>query len=387
MADLILSGVNKIYPNGVQAVFDFCLDIKDGEFIVLVGPSGCGKSTTLRMIAGLEGISSGDLILDGVKINDKAPSNRDITMVFQDYALYGNMTVYENMGFSLTVRKEKSDKIHDAVMDISKIIGLNDYLNRLPARLSGGQRQRVALGRSIVRNAKVFLMDEPLSNLDAQLRQQTRKEIVVLHNKLNATIVYVTHDQVEAMTMATRIVVMNNGYVQQVGTPFEVYNNPDNMFVGGFIGTPPMNFLQGTIKGNYFIVLDEKETEVLVKLEIPNSKLNELTEYNNKAVALGFRAEHLFIENEKLSLHKESAIKGIVDVAELLGSEILVKVCVGKNKFIAKINSNNEVYNGQSIILALDMNKVHFFDIDTLIRIRKLGGKNGYTEQNRQKKC
>ena len=244
MAGLKLVNIQKQYDNGFVAVHDFNLEIKDGEFIVLVGPSGCGKSTLLRMIAGLEGISEGKLYIDDECVNLVAPSNRNIAMVFQNYALYGNMTVYENMGFSLTVRHKDSDEIHEKVMKAANVVDLEQVLNRIPANLSGGQRQRVALGRSIVRDAKVFLLDEPLSNLDAKLRTETRKELVKLHKKLNTTFIYVTHDQIEAMTMADRMVIMKDGAVQQVGTPAQVYNYPCNMFVGGFIGTPPMNFME-----------------------------------------------------------------------------------------------------------------------------------------------
>ena len=246
-SDVILKDVNKVYPNGFHAVYDFNIEIQKGEFIVLAGPSGCGKSTTLRMIAGLEEISSGDLIINGKKVNNVAPKDRDIAMVFQNYALYAHMTVYHNMAFSLTIRKVDPVEIHARVMKAADVLGLVPYLNRKPKQLSGGQRQRVACGRAIVRDPVVFLLDEPLSNLDAKLRGTMRKELMQLHDRLNATFVYVTHDQIEALTLATRIVVMKDGYVQQSATPKEMFDLPENLFVAGFIGTPPMNFADGII--------------------------------------------------------------------------------------------------------------------------------------------
>ena len=247
MAELRFDGLDKVYDNGVQAVFDFTLEVKDKEFIVFVGPSGCGKSTTLRMVAGLEEITAGNLYIDDVLVNDVAPKDRNIAMVFQSYALYPHMTVYDNMAFGLKLRKMPKDEIEERVKNAANTLGLTAYLDRKPKALSGGQRQRVALGRAIVRDAKVFLMDEPLSNLDAKLRVQMRSEIIKLTKRLGTTTVYVTHDQIEAMTMATRIVIMKDGYIQQVGAPKDVYDNPDNIFVGGFIGTPPMNFIYGKV--------------------------------------------------------------------------------------------------------------------------------------------
>lgn len=245
MAELSLKHIDKVYDNNVQAVFDFNLDIKDKEFIVFVGPSGCGKSTTLRMIAGLEDITAGELSIDGKVVNEVEPKDRDIAMVFQSYALYPHMSVYDNMAFGLKLRKVSKAEIDQRVREAAKILEIEEYLDRKPKALSGGQRQRVALGRAIVRNAKVFLMDEPLSNLDAKLRVQMRSEIIKLHERIGATTIYVTHDQTEAMTMASRIVVMKGGYIQQIGTPKEIYNNPANMFVAGFIGSPATNFLEG----------------------------------------------------------------------------------------------------------------------------------------------
>ena len=273
MATLKFVNINKIYDNNVQAVFDFNLEVQDKEFIVFVGPSGCGKSTTLRMVAGLEEITSGDLYIDDKLVNNLEPKDRDIAMVFQNYALYPHMTVYENMAFSLKLKKIPRDEIARRVEEAANILGLSQYLNRKPKALSGGQRQRVALGRAIVRHPKVFLMDEPLSNLDAKLRVQMRTEIAKIHKKVGATTIYVTHDQTEAMTMASRIVVMKDGYVQQIGTPREVYNMPANVFVGGFIGSPAMNFFKGKLFKNSFIITDENNQETKIVLDKEKVKI------------------------------------------------------------------------------------------------------------------
>ena len=277
MATLKFVNINKIYDNNVQAVFDFNLEVQDKEFIVFVGPSGCGKSTTLRMVAGLEEITSGDLYIDDKLVNNLEPKDRDIAMVFQNYALYPHMTVYENMAFSLKLKKIPRDEIARRVEEAANILGLSQYLNRKPKALSGGQRQRVALGRAIVRHPKVFLMDEPLSNLDAKLRVQMRTEIAKIHKKVGATTIYVTHDQTEAMTMASRIVVMKDGYVQQIGTPREVYNMPANVFVGGFIGSPAMNFFKGKLSKNSFIITDENNQET--KIILDKEKLKMLNDF------------------------------------------------------------------------------------------------------------
>jgi multiple sugar transport system ATP-binding protein len=290
MAYLSLQNINKIFSGNIHIVFDFNLDVDEGEFIVLVGPSGCGKSTVMRMIAGLEGISSGDMVLQGKRINDLAPSDRNVAMVFQDYALYGNMTVYHNIGFSLTIRGEKQDKIHEKVMEVSKTVGLFEYLNRFPKALSGGQKQRVAMGRSIAKEAKILLMDEPLSNLDAKLRQQTRKELAMLHHELHPTVLYVTHDQIEAMTMATRIVVMKEGRIQQIGTPNEIYHYPANMFTASFIGAPTINFISGAIKENWFIRFD-KEQKPLITFDILPTLLKTTSAYQDGGIILGVRPE------------------------------------------------------------------------------------------------
>ena len=288
MATLSLQHIDKIYDNNVQAVFDFNLEVKDGELIVLVGPSGCGKSTTLRMVAGLEDISNGHLLLDGKDITQAPAKDRDMAMVFQNYALYGHMTVYENMAFSLTMRKEDPNVIHKKVLAAAEILNLTTQLNKKPSQLSGGQRQRVAMGRSIVRTPKVFLFDEPLSNLDAKLRGSTRREILLLHKRLKATMLYVTHDQTEALTLADRIVCMSMGHVQQVGTPLELYDTPANLFVAGFIGLPPMNFFDVTVKGGALV-----GKGMTVKLS--EDQKNTLRSYEGKTIVLGVRPENIVL--------------------------------------------------------------------------------------------
>ncbi len=291
MATLSLQHLDKIYDNKVQAVYDFNLDVKDGELIVLVGPSGCGKSTTLRMVAGLEDISAGHLFLDGKDITQTPAKDRDMAMVFQNYALYGHMTIYENMAFSLTLRKENPNVIHKKVLAAAEILGLTEQLNKKPSQLSGGQRQRVAMGRSIVRNPKVFLFDEPLSNLDAKLRGATRREILLLHKRLAATMLYVTHDQTEALTLADRIVCMSMGHVQQVGTPLELYDTPANLFVASFIGLPPMNFFTVTVR---------EDTLVNDALRVPLSEAERgmLKPYAGKEIVLGVRPEDIVAGGE-----------------------------------------------------------------------------------------
>ncbi len=361
MANLTLKNINKIYPNGVQVVFDFNLEIQDKEFIAFVGPSGCGKSTTLRMIAGLEDISSGDFEIDGVKMNDVEPKDRDIAMVFQNYALYPHMTVYNNMAFALKQKKIPKDKIAEKVQFAAKILGLEEYLHRKPKALSGGQRQRVALGRAIVRNPKVFLMDEPLSNLDAKLRIQTRSELIKLHKQLATTTIYVTHDQVEAMTMATRIVVMKDGRIMQVGKPKEIYDNPENVFVGGFIGTPPMNFINGTVDAEGFFNFAGK------KIKVPENKM-ELVKINDlvgKEIILGIRPEDIHGEEQFLSEYQNACIDLSIELSELLGAKTHVYSTISNNKISAVLDAIYEVSAGDKIKLAFDMNKVHFFDIES----------------------
>ncbi|KIO66622.1 hypothetical protein B4064_2159 [Caldibacillus thermoamylovorans] len=366
MADLKLNHIYKIYDNKVTAVSDFNLHIQDKEFIVFVGPSGCGKSTTLRMIAGLEEISKGELYIDDKLVNDVPPKDRDIAMVFQNYALYPHMTVYDNMAFGLKLRKMPKDDIDKRVKDAANILGLEQYLDRKPKALSGGQRQRVALGRAIVRDAKVFLMDEPLSNLDAKLRVQMRAEIAKLHQRLNTTTIYVTHDQTEAMTMATRIVVMKDGVIQQVGSPKEVYDNPENVFVGGFIGSPAMNFFKAKIEGEY-VVLDEK-----VRLKIPGGKLKLLKDngYVGKEVIFGIRPEDIHDEPVFIESFPDYVIEVNIEVAELTGAELMLYSSLAGHDFVARIDARNQIKAGDKVKLGLDLNKAHFFDTETELRIK-----------------
>ncbi len=361
MATLQLKDINKIYPNGVQAVFDFNLSIKDKEFIVFVGPSGCGKSTTLRMIAGLEEITSGELFIDEEMVNDKAPKDRNIAMVFQSYALYPHMSVYDNMAFGLKLRKMPKDQIEEKVNQAAEVLGLSPYLDRKPKALSGGQRQRVALGRAIVRNAKVFLMDEPLSNLDAKLRVQMRGELIKLHNKIETTTIYVTHDQIEAMTMASRIVVMKDGYIMQVGSPKEIYDHPNNMFVAGFIGTPPMNFIHGRVNKEGIFTAG-KHT-----IEIPQDKF-EIVKYHKmieKDIVLGIRPEDIHDDQVVKKAYPNASLDLVVDVAELLGAETNIYTLVHESNICASVDARTNIHIGDKIQLTLDMNKVHFFDPET----------------------
>ena len=436
MAHLKLKNINKIYDNNVQAVFDFNLEIHDKEFIVFVGPSGCGKSTTLRMIAGLEDITSGELYVDGELMNDILPKDRDMSMVFQSYALYPHMTVYKNMAFGLKLRKipsnvydkngkqvftfnkekvkelkkeisnlnknlkkaseEEKENLLSSIEDLkskinetkntldvpkvkwvhypneeidrrvnnaAEILGLTDYLDRKPKALSGGQRQRVALGRSIVRDAKVFLMDEPLSNLDAKLRVQMRSEIIKLHASLGTTTIYVTHDQIEAMTMASRIVVMKDGYIQQVGTPKYIYDNPANLFVAGFIGTPPMNFINGTInEEGYFKTKNNK-----YQLKLPQEKfeLIEKQGYINKEIILGVRPEDIYDDSDSLTKYKDSSVDIKVDVAELLGASTYIHFNLDENNICAVVKPRTDLKLNDELRLAMDLNKCHVFDVET----------------------
>ena len=377
MATVELKNINKIYNNNVQAVFDFNIKIKDREFIVFVGPSGCGKTTTLRMIAGLEEITSGQLLIDGEVMNDVAPKDRNIAMVFQSYALYPHMSVYDNMAFGLKLRRFSRDEIDRRVQHASEILGLKPYLDRKPAALSGGQRQRVALGRAIVRDAKVFLMDEPLSNLDAKLRVQMRSELIKLHESLGTTTIYVTHDQIEAMTMASRIVVMKDGWIQQIGAPKDIYDFPNNVFVGGFIGTPPMNFVEGHVGEDGYFECGNQRYGV-VRLRVPEKKVELLKELNylDKTLLLGIRPEDIVDKPEAIEKLPDTQVELKVDVSELLGAEsqITVKVpgtdSVGQS-VTAKVPARADVHMGDTIKLAFNMEKCHFFDMDTEERIRK----------------
>ena len=377
MATVELKNINKIYDNNVQAVFDFNLKIKDREFIVFVGPSGCGKTTTLRMVAGLEEITSGQLLIDDEVMNDVAPKDRNIAMVFQSYALYPHMTVYDNMAFGLKLRKFSRDEIDRRVQDAAEKLGLKPYLDRKPAALSGGQRQRVALGRAIVRDAKVFLMDEPLSNLDAKLRVQMRSELIKIHEALGTTTIYVTHDQIEAMTMASRIVVMKDGWIQQIGAPKDIYDNPANVFVGGFIGTPPMNFIHGRVGEDGIFECGNQKFGV-VRLQVPEKQFKLLEEKNfiDKDIILGIRPEAVFDSEEDMEKYPQWVVERKVDVSELLGAESQITVKLpgtdrAGQSLTAKVPARVDVHMGDTIRLALNMNKCHFFDPETQVRIKR----------------
>jgi len=368
MASLSLKDIQKIYPNGFQAVKDFSLEIHDREFIIFVGPSGCGKSTTLRMIAGLEDISSGTLEIDGKVMNDVEPKDRDIAMVFQNYALYPHMTVYDNMAFGLKLRKVPKAEIKEKVTEAAKILDLDKLLDRKPKALSGGQRQRVAMGRAIVRHPKVFLMDEPLSNLDAKLRVQMRIEISKLHQKLSATMIYVTHDQTEAMTLGTRIVVMKDGVIQQVDTPTNLYNTPQNLFVAGFIGSPQMNFLDALVTVNGGEVTLTVGNQVL---KVPASKKQSLIDggYDGKTVVLGIRPENIHDEEAFIASNPDSVIYSNIKVYELLGAEVYLYFDVEGTQMTARVNPRTTLRTGDDATFALDMEKIHVFDKETELTI------------------
>ncbi|MEI3228839.1 MAG: sn-glycerol-3-phosphate ABC transporter ATP-binding protein UgpC [Lachnospiraceae bacterium] len=368
MASLSLKHIRKVYPNGFEAVKDFNLEVEDKEFIIFVGPSGCGKSTTLRMIAGLEEISGGELSIDGKIMNHVEPKDRDIAMVFQNYALYPHMTVFDNMAFGLKLRKVPKAEIKQKVEEAAKILDLDKLLDRKPKALSGGQRQRVAMGRAIVRNPKVFLMDEPLSNLDAKLRVQMRSEISALHQRLGATIIYVTHDQTEAMTLGTRIVVLKDGDIMQVDSPIKLYNEPQNLFVAGFIGSPQMNFIDATckIEGDRATLAFDKFTVTL-----PPAKSKKLADggYNGKTVVLGIRPDDLGDSQIELETHKDSTIETDVTGYELLGSEVILYFKLGGVNMCAKVDSRTPARLGDHIELAMDSQKIHVFDKETELTI------------------
>ena len=368
MASLSLQHINKTYPNGFQAVKDFNLEIEDKEFIIFVGPSGCGKSTTLRMIAGLEEISGGTLKIGDKVMNDVEPKDRDIAMVFQNYALYPHMTVYDNMAFGLKLRKVPKDQIDKAVREAARILDLEKLLDRKPKALSGGQRQRVAMGRAIVRNPKVFLMDEPLSNLDAKLRVQMRIEISKIHQRLGATIIYVTHDQTEAMTLGTRIVVMKDGVVQQVDTPQHLYEQPGNLFVAGFMGSPQMNFLDAQIA--------EKGGDLVAKvgeydIVIPAAKAKVLKDggYVGKTVVLGIRPEDIHDSQMFIEASPSVPMTSTVKVYELLGAEVFLYFDVNGTQVTARVDPRTNSKTGDTIKFAFDMEKSHFFDKETELTI------------------
>ena len=364
MASLSLKNICKVYPNGFEAVKDFNLEVEDQEFIIFVGPSGCGKSTTLRMIAGLEEISSGELYIDGKLVNDVEPKDRDIAMVFQNYALYPHMTVFDNMAFGLKLRKVPKDEIKRKVEEAAKILDLEKLLDRKPKALSGGQRQRVAMGRAIVRNPKVFLMDEPLSNLDAKLRVQMRSEISALHHRLGATIIYVTHDQTEAMTLGTRIVVLKDGVIMQVDSPQKLYNEPNNLFVAGFIGSPQMNFIDAkcTIQGDKATLTFGDYSVVL-----PDYKAKKLEEggYNGKTVVMGIRPEDIGDSEIEIEAHQDCAFEADVTGYELLGAEVYLYFDLDEFPMTARVDSRTTARPGDTVKFALDVEKIHVFDKET----------------------
>lgn len=433
MATLKLEHIDKIYPNNVQAVFDFNLEVKDKEFIVLVGPSGCGKSTTLRMIAGLEEITEGKLYIDDKLVNNVMPKDRDIAMVFQNYALYPHMSVYDNLAFGLKIRKRavpvldangnqiyERDKllikdlkkqlwteenqeiidqkkvnslkiriqdlinhpskpkvkmvrytkkeIEERVHEAAKILGLTQYLKRKPAALSGGQKQRVALGRAIVRNASVFLMDEPLSNLDAKLRVQMRSEITRIHDQVGATTIYVTHDQTEAMTMADRIVIMKDGYIQQIGSPYAVFNDPENLFVASFIGAPAMNFLNGTYLDGKFVLEENQGEKIAIKLTKPQQKL--LKNYENKKIVFGIRPEDMFVKEDLSGKNPGDSLPISCEIKELLGNELIVYGTLAGQSLAVKTDNSYTVQVGKKKKCSYNSEKVCFFDQETGMRIR-----------------
>ncbi|MDD3416961.1 MAG: sn-glycerol-3-phosphate ABC transporter ATP-binding protein UgpC [Lachnospiraceae bacterium] len=364
MASLSLKNICKVYPNGFEAVKDFNLEIADQEFIIFVGPSGCGKSTTLRMIAGLEEISSGELKIGDRLVNDVEPKDRDIAMVFQNYALYPHMSVYDNMAFGLKLRKVPKDEIDKMVKEAAKILDLTPLLDRKPKALSGGQRQRVAMGRAIVRNPKVFLMDEPLSNLDAKLRVQMRIEIAKLHQRLGTTIVYVTHDQTEAMTLGTRIVVMKDGVVQQVDTPHTLYSKPQNLFVAGFMGSPQMNFLDAVVE----VKGDVASLNVAGhSIQLPPAKSKKLIDggYNGKTVTFGIRPEDVYDSEMMVEAAPNAVFEATIKVYELLGAEVYLYFDLEEFPMTARVDPRTTARPGDKCKFAIDVEKIHIFDKET----------------------
>ena len=363
MANVILDHVSKTYDGKVEAVKDASLVVNDKEFAVLVGPSGCGKTTTLRMIAGLEEISKGTIKIGGKVVNDVEPKDRDIAMVFQNYALYPHMTVYQNMSFGLRLRKFPKDEIDRRVKEAARILGIENLLGRKPKQLSGGQRQRVALGRAIVRNPKVFLFDEPLSNLDAKLRVQMRSELKKLHLRLNATMIYVTHDQVEAMTMADKIVVIKDGIIQQIDSPFNLYHYPNNVFVAGFIGSPAMNFLNAAViekDGGLWLKLKND-----IMLKVPEIYEEELNEYKNKEIIFGIRPEDIYDKMFAVAAKSENTVRVSVDIIEPLGNQTILHAKVGDDIVVASIDPKTEAQVGQDMDLVFDMSMMRAFDQET----------------------
>ncbi len=365
MAEVNLKNVTKRFEKNLIAVDHVNLDVRDKEFVVLVGPSGCGKSTTLRMIAGLEEVSEGEIFIDGRRVNDVPPKDRDIAMVFQNYALYPHMTVYDNMAFGLKLRKFPKEQIRQRVMEAAEILGLTDLLDRKPKALSGGQRQRVAVGRAIVRKPKAFLFDEPLSNLDAKLRVQMRTEIIRLHKRLESTMIYVTHDQVEAMTMGDRIVVLNNGRVQQIDTPLNLYNRPQNRFVAGFIGSPAMNFFDCVVQNGESLVLKGKAFQ----FALPPRLKQYLAPYTQRPVILGIRPEDIHLSAPAEHMKEQGMMQAEVDVVEPMGNEVFVYLHAGEDHFVVRTGPEHLPRHGQRLNLILDLTKAHFFDPDTEKRV------------------
>jgi multiple sugar transport system ATP-binding protein len=364
MASLSFRHIYKKYPGGVTAVSDFSLEVKDKEFLVLVGPSGCGKTTTLRMIAGLEEITEGELYIGDKLVNDVAPKDRDIAMVFQNYALYPHMTVFDNMAFGLKLRKTPKEEIKRRVEEAARTLDITHLLDRRPKALSGGQKQRVALGRAIVRKPLVFLLDEPLSNLDAKLRASMRTELTKIHQRVGTTFIYVTHDQTEAMTMATRIVVMKDGLIQQVDTPQHLYDLPVNLFVAGFIGTPQMNFVDTKV--------EQKGKDIYLtfganSIKLPPEKADNpiLKDYIDKDVIMGIRPEHIHDETDFIEKHPDSTIETDVEVTELMGAEIYLYISSEDNNLVARVPSDSTARAGDVIRVAFDTSKIHLFDKDT----------------------
>jgi multiple sugar transport system ATP-binding protein len=368
MAEVVLKNVTKVYEGGNVAAKDINIEVKDKEFVVLVGPSGCGKSTTLRMVAGLEEISSGDLFIDGKRVNDVSPKDRDIAMVFQNYALYPHMTVYENMAFGLKLRKFPKEEIKKRVLEAARILGLESYLERKPKALSGGQRQRVAVGRAIVRKPKVFLFDEPLSNLDAKLRVQMRTEISKLHHDLEATMIYVTHDQTEAMTMGDKIVIMKDGIIHQIDTPLNLYNYPGNKFVAGFIGSPSMNFIEGTIlsdSGLHF-----KSAGGSINFKLNSNYETKLKSYSGKKIWMGIRPEDIYDAESYSGRNGEAKLNAKLEVVEPMGNEIFLYFILDNNQFVARIPAREKPEANTIRTLLFDTNKLHFFDAESEAAIR-----------------
>ena len=366
MAKVVLENITKIYDNTVEAVKDVNLVAEDKEFVVLVGPSGCGKTTTLRMIAGLEDVTNGKIYIANRLVNNILPKDRDIAMVFQNYALYPHMSVYQNMAFALKLRKTPKKEIHNRVKMAAGLLSIEELLDRKPKQLSGGQRQRVALGRSIVRKPKVFLFDEPLSNLDAKLRVQMRAEIIKLHKKLETTIIYVTHDQIEAMTMGNKIVVMKDGMIHQIDSPINIYNHPSNIFVAGFIGSPAINFFDGKLKkDDSKLYFDEGNFTLL----IPDDFINSIVKYPDNEITIGIRPEDIYHKPYSSNAEIPAQITALVEVVEPLGSEYVVSFLIGEKPFIGRLEPKEEPKMGGKMDLVIDMKKVHFFNPKTKVTI------------------